>query len=56
MWDKSTAWVRSSQLQADATWVVLSHGEAHADIQVSIEHFLYLRWALLRSSTYMGGP
>lgn len=34
MWDKGKAMVRHSVLQADSTYVVLTHGEAHADIQV----------------------
>ncbi len=33
-WDKSKAVVRNSVLQADSTYVVLTHGEAHADVQV----------------------
>ena len=33
-WEKSKAVVRHSVLQADSTYAVLTHGEAHADIQV----------------------
>ena len=33
-WDKSKAVVRHSVLQADSTYVLLTHGEAHADVQV----------------------
>ena len=47
-WDKSKAVVRSSVLQADSTYVVLTHGDAHADIQVqsdfiqAVAHALHL--------------
>ena len=33
-WDKTKAVVRDSTLQACSTYVVLTHGEAQADIQV----------------------
>jgi len=39
VWDKSKAVVRSSVLQADSTYVVLTHGDAHADIQVHSDLF-----------------
>lgn len=39
VWDKSKAVVRSSVLQADCTYVVLTHGDAHADIQVQSDLF-----------------
>ena len=33
VWDKSKAHVRTSQLHASSTYVVLTHGNGHADIQ-----------------------
>lgn len=33
VWDKSKAQVRTSQLHASSTYVVLTHGDGHADIQ-----------------------
>ena len=35
VWDKSKAQVRTSQLHASTTYVVLTHGDGHADIQAS---------------------
>ena len=35
VWDKSRAQVRTSQLHASSTYVVLTHGDGHADIQAS---------------------
>ena len=35
VWDKSKAQVRTSQLHASSTYVVLTHGDGHADIQAS---------------------
>ena len=37
VWDKSKAQVRTSQLHASSTYVVLTHGDGHADIQASPE-------------------
>ncbi|CAK0782952.1 hypothetical protein CVIRNUC_006147 [Coccomyxa viridis] len=34
VWDKSKAQVRTSQLHASSTYVVLTHGDGHADIQM----------------------
>ena len=39
MWDKSKAQVRTSQLHASSTYVVLTHGDGHADIQARLKLF-----------------